>query len=333
MADPQECFFLTVRIPFVEIDRDFLAGVSADFEAGKLNLPAMVKSDRTGTHTPPFAFHAVDSRVIAEKLLTLFTEEVTAVSNGFTKNPAMQELHEVVWSPIFAAVDAATLDFAERIAYRQEIEQLKRADAIDYDADIWGNSGLEFNERIRLLLSYLADARGWEPLIREELGLEESIEEVEAESKGQVATGMSWQKADARVQEYLTEHAKEHGIRLRPSDEEVDENLRKWAEHPVRIRELAKAIGCSVGLISKCPAWQSYQKTIRKARQPKAASLTDKTLNRRDTATEDPDQLERLSKEEQRERLIEESNKENRLDPSPLEKNVKPRKFTPRRKP
>jgi len=106
--------------------------------------------------------------------------------------------------------------------------------------------------------------------------------EAEAARRGvDLATSPQIKKAEANVKarDYLARHAK---------------------ARRVTARELAKAIPCSAGLVSKLPAWKAYQEGLRKAKPsaPKAVSLTDGLLA---VEGEEDAELERLIAEQEAE--------------------------------
>lgn len=72
--------------------------------------------------------------------------------------------------------------------------------------------------------------------------------------------GMSRDEANVAAREYLQKHAR---------------------NRKVTVRELAEAIGCSQGLVSRLPAWRAYRKglTQDKPPAPRAESLTDRVLD------------------------------------------------------
>jgi len=85
----------------------------------------------------------------------------------------------------------------------------------------------------------------------------------------------------------------EANIRAR---EALRNTRKKWS-----VRSLAKAIGCSQGLVGKLPVWQAYQTDHpRTPKAPKAVSLTDHLLATT-SADSDGDELQRLIAEQRNE--------------------------------
>jgi hypothetical protein len=89
----------------------------------------------------------------------------------------------------------------------------------------------------------------------------------------------------------------------------LQKHRRREKTNPVSLRELAKALECSEGLVSSLPVWQALMEKRQKLKQvskkPKAVSLTEKVLA---TAGNEDDALQRLLAEQARD-----------FEPSPLE--------------
>jgi len=132
--------------------------------------------------------------------------------------------------------------------------------------------------------------------------------EAAGKPKAPIGTGMELPTADALVRKYIVDHA-EH--------------------HTVTVRELVKEIRCSAGLISKCPAWQTYMKLRKAGRVPRAVGLTDKLMEitpaARHNKAESADRDEEIDRKEALERLIRDQEADQHVD--------RAKHFVPRRKP
>jgi len=162
-------YFLTVRFPDALLRTD------------SRDDPDCVRDPFAMHEKESRAFYQVDSRPIAKELLELFrcrppTDHVSTALRKNAEGATEQELRdlEVGLTPIFAVVDSADMDMAQRIFRREEIELLEWVEQIsegDRDPGIWQDAGLPHDRQTVLLVNYHYQAQEWEPLVRDELGI------------------------------------------------------------------------------------------------------------------------------------------------------------------
>ena len=114
------------------------------------------------------------------------------------------------------------------------------------------------------------------------------------------------------------------GARPCPTRDEYNVLARAYLkEHPLaKCRELAKAIGCALGTVSKLPAWQAVMGERRKGRTPKSVSFTEKVEA---TVGKEDAQLQRLMADQEADRRETGQGYEDDDD-------APPHRFSPRRK-
>ena len=106
-------------------------------------------------------FYQTDSEVVAQKLVELLRHE---------------ESSQEEWAALFEVVDAANLDFAQRVFFWQAIEVLEKIEAVgDWDPGVWADNGLPHDKSTVFLMQSRYKAQQWERLVREELGVEENV--------------------------------------------------------------------------------------------------------------------------------------------------------------
>jgi hypothetical protein len=141
---------------------------------------------------------------------------------------------------------------------------------------------------------------------------------------------MSWPKTVRQFEERfkaVRTWAKTYLTNKTASKDESNIRAREFLKkHPkATTRQLAKGIGCALGIISKLPAWRAVQERRQKERGPKRPRAVGLTPKLEETIGQDDAELARLVQEQER---------EGRVDGSllkPSEKAKKP-KFVPRRK-
>lgn len=160
--------FLTIRLSYA------LLGADAAGDPDHVIDPQLTHVKKAS------AFYEVDSQAIADKLLDLF--RYGAPDPGIVTDPAnanaavgsMENLKKVVDAachPIYDVVDAAKMNFAERVICQQHIQTLERMGDCDGDPGIRADAGLPNDRRTVLVWQEYEKARQWEPLVREQLGV------------------------------------------------------------------------------------------------------------------------------------------------------------------
>ena len=97
-------------------------------------------------------------------------------------------------------------------------------------------------------------------------------------------------------------------------------------KHPnAKARQLAKGIGCALGMVSKLPAWKAVQERRQKERGPKCPRAVELTPKLEKTIGQDADELQRLIDDQKQQGMTDGS----LLKPS---EKAKKAKFVPRRK-
>jgi len=163
-------YFLTVRLPFMLLGSD------------AIDHPDRLSDTRATHEKKAQAFYEVDSAIIGDSLLELFTYDKP--KPGIPGDPnapvgsfeGLRKLTEGVCQPVFELVNGEDLDLAQRVFYRGHIELLEVMDQCDGDPGVREDAGLPNDRGTLLLWRYYRQARQWEPLIRDELGLADHVD-------------------------------------------------------------------------------------------------------------------------------------------------------------
>jgi hypothetical protein len=170
-------YYLTAQLPYI------LLGTDA------INDPDLALDPKLTHEKKARVFYQVDSQVVAEKLLDLFkygTPAPPADMQAPIGTPeALRNLLEWAGQPVFGVVDVAELDWAQRVFCRERIEVLEKIEAVgDWDPGVWAEGGLPHDNRTQTLMRLRWQARQWEPLVRDELGVDNSDRDAEIATGG-----------------------------------------------------------------------------------------------------------------------------------------------------
>ena len=165
-------YFLTIRLPYM------LLGTDAAHDLDLVLEPQLIHQKKA------HVFYEVDSQAVAKGLLDLFRfgKPSPGISGDPTKPVGSLEgarkLIEGACQPVFDLLDAAALELPQRVLYRGDLELLERMSDCEGDPGIRQDAGLPNDRRIVLVWEHYERARGWEPLLCDEMGVDKNGENV-----------------------------------------------------------------------------------------------------------------------------------------------------------
>lgn len=172
-------YFLTLRLPYM------LLGTDAADDLDRVLEPQLTHEKKARV------FYKVDSQNVATGLLELFG--YGKPSPGIPGDPTKpvgslegaRNLVEGICQPVFELQDCAELDRLQRVLYRDDLELLEKMADCDGDPGIREDLGLPNDRWAVLAWQHYEQARRWERLLLDDMGIDEGTQEgpVEATRK------------------------------------------------------------------------------------------------------------------------------------------------------